>query len=108
VPKPSDGGDADVRARSKVFVRDLLEAMREIALPLNVVLLANPANSKTYYNDLITSAIDAFADVLRANLPLWRHETVDVDVIVRTRDSKRRTPPHRGGARPSELLRAAY
>jgi AcrR family transcriptional regulator len=83
VPEPLGDGGTDVRERSVVFVRDLLEAMREIAPLLNAVLLIDPDRAATYYGDLITPAIEANCDVVRSNLPLWAHEEFDIDVVVR-------------------------
>lgn len=83
VPRPADNAAVDVRDRSKIFVRDLLDAMTDIAPLLNAVLLANPTKANAYYTELITRSLDAIADVVRTNLPLWQHERFDVDVIVR-------------------------
>lgn len=83
VPQPLSEGGTDVRERSVLFVRDLLEAMREMAPLLNAVLLADPEKAGTYYAELITPAIEAIGDVVRSNLPLWHHDTFDIDVVVR-------------------------
>ena len=83
VPQPLGEGGTDVRERSVLFVRDLLEAMGEMAPLLNAVLLADPEKASAYYAELITPAIDAIRDVVQSNLALWQHNTFDIDVVVR-------------------------
>jgi AcrR family transcriptional regulator len=72
-------GDPEVRAVSEAFVQDLLEAMRDIA-PLLMVVLGDAERGATFYRQRFQPALSRLREVIDTNLPMWSHRDFDPDL----------------------------
>jgi AcrR family transcriptional regulator len=72
-------GDPEVRAVSEAFVQDLLEAMRDIA-PLLMVVLGDAERGATFYRQRFQPALARLREVIDTNLPMWSHRDFDPDL----------------------------
>jgi AcrR family transcriptional regulator len=72
-------GDPEVRAVSEAFVQDLLEAMRDIA-PLLMVVLGDAERGAAFYRQRFQPALSRLREVIDTNLPMWSHRDFDPDL----------------------------
>jgi AcrR family transcriptional regulator len=72
-------GDPDVREVSEVFVRDLLEAMGDIA-PLLLAVLGDAERGATFYQQRFQPALCRLREAIDTNLPKWQHRDFDPDL----------------------------
>jgi AcrR family transcriptional regulator len=72
-------GDPEVRAVSEAFVQDLLEAMRDIA-PLLMVVLGDAERGATFYRQRFQPALSRLREIIDTNLPMWSHRDFDPDL----------------------------
>jgi AcrR family transcriptional regulator len=75
-------GDAGVREVSETFVRDLLEAMEEIA-PLLTVVLADSERGVRFYREQFEPELDRLQETIDINLDVWAHREFDAQVAMR-------------------------
>jgi AcrR family transcriptional regulator len=71
--------DPEVREVSEAFVRDLLEAMRDIA-PLLMVVLGDAERGADFYRQRFQPALSRLREVIDTNLPMWSHRDFDPDL----------------------------
>ena len=64
------------------FVQNLLDVMVESVSFLGVVLFANGEGGRVFYQEHVAPLIDAVAQVVRRNLPVWPHRFFDPEVVV--------------------------
>ena len=81
-PEPGDD-TGDVRERAISAIRDLLDAMHEIAPTLGVLFAADSERGHDLYRERLQPVIDAVRDVTAANLALWTHREFDPELIAR-------------------------
>lgn len=67
--------------RTRTFVKDLLDAMDDIAPLLGVMLCGDTATATTYYRERLAEPLDAVRDVIDANRPYWNHRDFDPEVL---------------------------
>jgi AcrR family transcriptional regulator len=77
-PAPSD---AEVRKVSEDFVRDLLEAMRDIA-PLLTVVLGDAERGTHFYRERFEPALARLRESIDANLGKWAHRDFDPELAM--------------------------
>ena len=82
VPSSAEG-DYDVREHSIDAIRGLLEAMREIAPLLSVVLTTDEQTGTNFYRERFEPSLDQIRDVLLSNIALLEHREFDADIVVR-------------------------
>jgi AcrR family transcriptional regulator len=71
--------DPEVREVSEAFVRDLLEAMRDIA-PLLLAVLGDAERGATFYRQRFQPALSRLREIIDTNLPKWSHRDFDPDL----------------------------
>jgi AcrR family transcriptional regulator len=76
-------GDLEVRVVSEGFVRDLLEAMGDIA-PLLLAVLGDAGRGKAFYRDRFQPALAKLREIIDTNLPSWAHRNFDPDLATMT------------------------
>jgi TetR/AcrR family transcriptional regulator len=74
-------GDAEVREVSEAFVRDLLDAMRDIA-PLLLIVLGDAERGAAFYRDRFEPALGRLREAIDTNLPEWAHRDFDPDLAM--------------------------
>lgn len=74
-------GDVEVREVSETFVRDLLDAMREIS-PLLLVVLGDAERGAIFYRERFEPALARLREVINTNLPQWAHRDFDPDLAM--------------------------
>jgi len=74
-------GDPEVREVSEDFIRHLLEAMRDIA-PLLLVVLGDAERGKAFYRERFQPALAKLREAIDTNLPMWAHRDFDPDLAV--------------------------
>lgn len=67
--------------RTRAFVKDLLEAMDEIAPLLGVMLCGDRETATSYYQDRLAGPLDAVRDVIDSNRPHWNHRDFDPEIL---------------------------
>jgi AcrR family transcriptional regulator len=75
-------GDAGVRAVSEIFVRDLLEGMRDIA-PLLVAVLGDADRGERFYRERFEPALALMTERIDQNLGEWSHREFDANLAFR-------------------------
>lgn len=81
-PQP-DVSTVDVRERAISTIRDLLDAMQEIAPTLGVLFAADAERGHNLYRERLQPVIDAVRDVTASNLALWTHREFDPELVAR-------------------------
>jgi AcrR family transcriptional regulator len=76
-------GALEVRDVSQQFVRDLLEAMGDIA-PLLLAVLVDAERGKAFYRNRFQPALAQLREAIDTNLPQWAHRDFDPDLAALT------------------------
>lgn len=83
VPSFDAGGEV-MRRHTEAFIRDLLEAMDEVAPLIGLVLFGDQESGQRYFRTRLRPAIDEIREVARRNMPVWPHRDYDPDLVVDT------------------------
>jgi AcrR family transcriptional regulator len=75
-------GDAEIRAVSETFIRDLLDAMHDIA-PLLIAVLGDADRGTRFYRERFEPALAAMTGLINNNLDQWAHRDFDPDLAFR-------------------------
>jgi AcrR family transcriptional regulator len=75
-------GDAEIRAVSETFIKDLLDGMQEIA-PLLVAVLGDADRGQQFYRERFTPALALMTSRINENLDQWAHIDFDPDLAFR-------------------------
>lgn len=81
---PFDASGEVMREHTEAFVRQLLEAMDEVAPLLGLVLFGDQESGQRYWRELVEPALERIRGVARRNLPVWPHRAYDPDLVVDT------------------------
>jgi AcrR family transcriptional regulator len=81
-PQP-EVSTVNVRERAISTIRDLLDAMHEIAPTLGVLFAADAERGRNLYRERLQPVIDAVRDVTASNLALWTHREFDSELVAR-------------------------
>ncbi|WP_293046534.1 TetR/AcrR family transcriptional regulator [Mycobacterium sp.] len=82
-PETFDSSGTVMHERTHKFVDDLLGVMDEIGPLLGVVLFGQATRSEEYFRNRIDPSLTKIEDVVKANLPAWRHKDFDIALMVR-------------------------
>jgi AcrR family transcriptional regulator len=81
--RPPGGDSEDVRERSIQATRELLQAMREIAPLLSVVLTIDEQTGTRFYRERFEPTLNQIRDVVIANVALFPHGDFSPELVVR-------------------------
>jgi AcrR family transcriptional regulator len=76
-------GTPEMRALTRQYVKDMLNAMQEIAPLLNAALLTDRESGAHFYEKRIEPSIRRMVKVVESNLGFWPHREFDVDFLIR-------------------------
>ncbi len=82
LPTDPDGGAQ--RESTRQFVLVLLQMFIESIRTLGVVLFGDLDNAQRFYGSHIRPMVDACIEVTTVNLPRWRHNEFDVEVVTQS------------------------
>lgn len=80
-PEQFDVEGEEMYERTRLFVKDLLTAMDDIAPLLGVMLCGDADVASAYYRERLAGPLDAVRDVIDANRPYWHHRDFDSELL---------------------------
>lgn len=82
-PANAESSLVEMRERTRSFVTDLVDVMRDVAPLLGVVIFSGEEPAGRRYAEYVAPVLQQVADVIRRNLGWWDHRAFDPDAIVR-------------------------
>jgi len=80
--QPVDDGQ-EIRGRSELFIRDMLDAMQDVGPLLGAVLLSDRERATAFYRAHLKPALDRGRQETANNAHLWDARDFDADLAVR-------------------------